>query len=174
MYQAVLYQAASPEAEYIGGALYALTQNLRADVIQPVLERFGIHQVNPEQWYQQQLVLDVMREIEKRFTFEELVAIGVKAGEIAPLPPNVYDIESALLVANAIHKLSCRNIPTEDGIVTEKLSPTHFRMTMNIPTPPFLTYGLVFGLVRRFRQKDQSPTVVLTDKKTPFVIEVQW
>ncbi len=173
-FKAVFFQPSTPEAEFLGAILMTFTNNLRADVIQPVLKRHGLEDIQPDQWYPQQPVLNVLREIEQRHTFEELVAIGMKVMEFSPLPPTIHDIESALLFLNVGHHMTARNIHPEENIQVEKLSPTHFRVTSNAPSPAFLAYGTIWGFVRRFKVKGENPTVYLTRKEMPYIIEVKW
>ncbi len=173
-YKAVFYRASTPDAEYLGAILTTLTQNLRADVIQPVLKKHNLEDIQPDKWYPQQPILDVLREIEQHYTFEELVAIGMKVMEVAPLPPNIHDIETALDTFDAGHHTTTRNIHPEESIKVEKLSPTHIRVISNVPTPAFLAYGTIWGFVRRFKKKHQNPTIHLTRKEMPYIIEVKW
>src|SRR5215475_6888670 len=92
----VRHKATTSNAQYLGSNLRGFTDNLRADVIQPILEKFNVKEINPEEWMDAQLTLDMLREIEKQFTFEELVAVGMKAAEFVPLPPEIDSIEKLL------------------------------------------------------------------------------
>ncbi len=173
-YVAELYKASSPEAEFVGTILLSLSQNIRADVIKPVLEKYGLQDLDPMTYYPQQKVLDAMREIEEQFTFEELVAIGVKSTEVMPLPPEVTSLEMAIMGLGPYYKALCRNTPPEEGITVEWLGPRHARTINNQPGPPFIVYGNIYGVARRFRSKGVEPLVLLTKKETPFEIEIKW
>ncbi len=173
-FKAAFYQSSRPEAEYLGIILLTLTQNLRADVILPVLKQHNMENIEADKWYPQQLVLNVIRDIERRFTFEELVAIGMRVIEVAPMPPFINTIEAALATLDAGHHATTRYIHPEEGIKIEKVSDTHFRVISNVPTPAFLAYGTVWGMARRFKGKGENPKIYLTQKEIPYVIEVKW
>ena len=173
-YTAVLYQPSTPEAEYLGGMLLSLTQNLRSDVIQPVLKAHNLEHIEPDKWYPQQPFMDVLREIEQRFTFEELVAIGIKIAQTIPLPPEVNSIETCLNLMDFGHHTTSRNIHAAEGIKIEKVSDTHFRVISNVPAPTFMAYGVLWGYVRRFKKPGENPTVLIIETQIPFVIEVKW
>ena len=174
MYTAVMYQPSTPEAEYLGALLLSLTQNLRAEVMQPLLAAHQLEHIEPDKWYPQGPFMNVLREIERRFTFEELVAVGVSISQQVPLPPEVNSIEACLTLLDFGHQSTSRNIHPEEGIIVEKVSPTHFRVVSNVPAPPFMAYGVIWGYVRRFKKKNESPTLILTETKMPYVIEVKW
>ncbi len=173
-YVAKLYQASSPEAEYVGALLLSMTQNLRAETIRPVLSRNGLQDFDPTAYYSQQKILNVLREIEQSFTFEELVAIGIKSTEVMPLPPEVTSLEVAIMGLGAYYKSLCRNIPPEEGITIEWLGERHARTINNQPTPPFIVYGNIYGVAKQFRTENVQPVVLLTKNETPFEIEIRW
>lgn len=173
-YKPVRYQAASPETEVIGSLLVMFTENLRAEDIQPVLRKHNLEKVDPTRWYSQQLVLDILHDIEGQFSFEELVAIGMKGSEVAPIPPQVNSIEAVLQAFNGIYQGSTRNMAEGEGLFAERLGDRHYRLVGNTPVPAFVMYGAAYGLVKRFRQPGDHPKVYLVDEGTPFVIEVKW
>ncbi len=173
-YKPVFFEPSAPDAEYLGTIVFVFTQNLRADVIQPILKRNGLEDIQPDKWYPQRDYLNALREIEQKHTFEELVAIGMKVSEVIPLPPDIHDIESALYFLDVGLHATSRKIHPEECIKVEKVSPTHFRTINNVPTPPFLAYGTIWGFVRRFKKKGENPTVLLTQKEMPYIIEVKW
>lgn len=173
-YQAKLYQASSPNAEYMGGLVMAFAHNLRADAIQPILAKHGFENIDPTAWYPQQQVLNVFRDIESRFSFEELVAIGMGTAELNPLPPQVNSIEMVVVAADAIYKSGCRNADPAEGMMVNKVGARHYEITYNIPLPPFAIYGVLYGLIRRVKSKNDDPRIHLTRRETPAVMEVKW
>ncbi|MBZ0316739.1 MAG: hypothetical protein K8L91_09990 [Anaerolineae bacterium] len=173
-YQARLYQASSPDAEYAGQLAAAFTQNLRADVIKPLLQRHGLENVDPAAWYPQQQILDLLRDIEREFTFEELVAVGIKASELVPPPPMINSIEAVVQTANLLHQAACRNVQPDETVFTKKLGERHYQLTFNLPSPPFAIYGVLYGLIRRVRQPHEEPHFVFIRRETPTVIDVRW
>ncbi len=173
-YQAVTFEPSSPEAEYYGWIIVAYTQNLRADIIRPVLAKHGLTEVDPHAVYLQRDILVLLKEIAANFTFEELVAVGLKTAELLPLPPEINSLEAVVMAVPMLYKAAVRNIPDEEGVVIEKLNPTHYRLHGNSPLPAFMLYAIVYGLIQRGKQKGQEPFVQLTQQTPPVIIEVRW
>ena len=173
-YQPVLYKASSAEANYAGQIAYAFATNLRADVIEPLLKRHGLIDIDPMAWYPQQQILNLLRDIELKFTFEELVAVGIKAGELAPPPPNLTTIEDILNAAHFIYAAASQNLAPGEGIQVKQLGQKHYELTFNIPSPPFSIYGTLYGFLRQVRKKGEDPRLVITKRDTPAVMEVKW
>lgn len=168
------YQAASPDSEALGATFVMFTENIRSDVIQPILKKYNLNSIDPMAWYPQQLALDIMRDVEANYTFEELVAIGMRGAETAPIPPEADSIETMLGMFDAMYKISLRNIPPEVGITVNKLGERSYRLICNIPGPAFLMYGAIYGLLKRFREKREYATVFLVEDGPPMVMDVKW
>lgn len=177
-YRAVRYQAASPDAQFLGIVLVAFISNLRAEVIAPIVEKYGIRleSFDPAQYYDMQNILYVLRDIEAAFTYEELVAVGVKAGQIFELPPEINNIETAVMSAGMAYNLiMARNVPAEETIIPEQIGPKHYRLTYNLPSPPYPAYGQLFGVLRRVRKPDEHFTIKIVDyDATPYEFIVTW
>lgn len=170
----VRYRASAPDAKYLGSNLRVFTENLRSDQIQPILEQFKIKDIVAHEYMDAQLQLDIMREIEMQHSFEELVAVGVKAAELFPLPPEINSIETLLEAAPRIWRVVGQGIAPEETIIVERLGATHYRMIYHLPLPPFVMYGSTYGLMRRVRQKNQIPLIVITTRDTPYIFDIQW
>ncbi len=173
-HKVIRYKASSPTAEYPSTVVSSFFVNLRSDIIQPILEKHGLSAVNLEDWYPQQLILDILQDMEKRFTFEELVAVGMKVAEVVPLPPNINSIESFLAFTDPIYKAGTRHTPEWETVTVEKVAERHFRLMFNVPIPPFVNYGFMFGTLRRLRGHNQQPIIQLTDEGTPYFMDVKW
>ncbi len=172
-YHAVRYQAASPNARVLGASLLIYTTNLRAETIQPILKAYHLETIAPDEWISDQVNLDILRDIERNFSFEELVAVGVRAAEIMPLPPELDSLEKLIYSADALYRSTVRNIPS-NLITVEQCGPQHYRLHYNIPVPPFATFGLAHGLMRRIKRPDQHPTLSIIDLGTPYIFEGKW
>src|SRR5438874_1357068 len=100
----VRHKASTPNAKYRGLTLKAFTDNLRADVVRPILEKYNIQEFDLNGWMDAQIQLDIMRDIEANCSFEELVAIGMKIGHNYPLSPEINSIEAFLNVSPALYQ----------------------------------------------------------------------
>lgn len=173
-YQATLYQPSSPNAQYMGGLVMSFAHNLRADVIQPILMKHGLDHIDPTAWYSQQKVLNVFRNIESNFSFEELVAIGISTAELNPLPLEYNSIEAVVAGSDAIYKLGCRHTNPNEGMVVNRVAERYYQIVFNVPLPSFVVYGTLYGLIRRVKGRNEDPHIYLLDRTTPAVMEVKW
>lgn len=173
-YKAVTYVPSSPDAEYFGWSVLTVTQNLRADIIRPLMEKYGLADVDPNAFYLQGALLAALKEVEQNFTFEELVALGIKTADLLPVPPELNSVEALIAALPVLYKSTCRNIPEEEGVTVEKVHDKHYRLIHNSPLPPFMLYATVFGLVRRVKQKGQNPLVELTQMIPPVIMDIRW
>ena len=172
-YHAVRYQASSPDTKVLGASLLIYTTNLRAETIQPILQTYHLETIAPDEWISEQINLNILRDIERHFSFEELVAIGVRAAELMPLPPELDSLEKLVYSADALYHTTVQNAPP-NLVTVEQCGPQHYRLHYNIPVPPFATFGLAHGLMRRVKRPDQHPTLSIIDFDTPYVLEGKW
>lgn len=170
----VRYQASSPASKYRGVNLKSFTDNLRRDLIEPILAKYNYQEINPGEWMEAQIQLDMLRDIEAQCSFEELVAVGMKSGELFPLPPEIDSLEKFLDAAPRIHQLGLNGASPEERISVEKLGNAHYRLIFNVPVPPFVMYGSTHGLLRRVRKNDQFPVVTIIDNGTPYIFDIAW
>jgi hypothetical protein len=177
-YIATLFVAPSPEAETLGASGASLIQNVRAEHIQPILKKHGLESIEVDKWYPMQLTLDIIKDIveSRENVLEDLVAVGVKAVETAPLPSEINSIESALFFIDRAVKLTSRYIPDEFGAPLQILSKQHILVTNNIPYPAELLYGYIWGLVNRFKAPDEIFSIRTQPEESgkPAVISVKW
>ncbi len=171
--KAVRYQASSPNSKVLGVTLLAFTENLRAEAIKPIVASYHLETIRPDDWIDQQLSLDILREIEQKFSFEELVAVGIKYAEFIPLPPEIDSLEKLISIGDTLYYTTIENAPP-NAVTIQPIGPQHYRLIYNIPSPPFSTYGIVFGLINRVKHPDQFPQVTILDFGTPYVFEVKW
>ncbi len=172
-YKAVRFVASSPDSKVLGASLLAFTENLRAETIKPIVTSYHLDTIGPEDWIDEQLSLDLLRAIEQNFSFEELVAVGIKYAELIPLPPEIDSLEKLISIGDTLYHSTLLNAPP-NVVTIEKIGPRHYRLIYNIPSPPFSTYGIVFGLINRVKHPGQFPQVTILDFGTPYVFEVKW
>lgn len=170
----VRYQASAPGAAYLASNLLGFTTNLRSDVIDPILDKYNVKEIKPDEWLDAQLQLDMLREIETQFSWEELVAVGMKAAEFVPIPDGMNTIERFLEGCPMLQQAIGHNMSPEEKLVVEQLDTNRYRMTLYLPTPPFVLYGFLYGLVKRVSTPNQYPVIKITDNGTPYVFEFKW
>lgn len=177
-YIATLFVAPSSESEVLGTTASSLVQNVRADHIQPILSKHGLEVIEADKWYPMQIVLDVFKDIveSRENVVEDLVAVGIKTVETAPLPPTVNSVESALVFIDQAAKLTSRHVPPEFGAPLRVVEAQHALVTNNIPYPNQLLYGYIWGLVNRVKAPDHIFSIqALPDEPAkPTVFSVRW
>lgn len=167
-YKAKPFVAGSPDAKVLGQSVLAFAENLRSDLIKPILPRHGLDNIDPQAWYPHQNWLDVLKEIqEKPGASEMFVAFGRQVAKVAAMPPEMQSIPDALNALHDIHHMNLRNIPPEEGYVVEKRGEKHYIVYENTPNPSDAIYGFIWGLCARFKQPGDSFRVRPIDNPNP-------
>jgi hypothetical protein len=181
-YVAKTYVAGSPDAEVIGQIVLSFTENLRADLVKPILPRYGLDNVDPEEWYPHQAWMNVLQDIaesEPEQAGQVFVAFGMKAVEKAVMPPELDTIEKVLNALHAIHHANLRNIPADEGYHVEKKGEGHLWVYQNTPNPDSAIYGFIYGMAQRFCPEGEDFLVEMIPNPNPDVhpgalYEVKW
>lgn len=178
-YIAKPFVAGTPQAEVIGQAVIAFSENLVSDQIAPLLPKHGLEDVDPEAWYPHQSWMNVLKDIQDMpGASTAFVAFGRQVVKAAVMPPEMKTIPDVLNALHAIHHMNLRNIPEEEGYYIEQISPQHYRVHHNTPNPEDAIYGFIWGLAARFRGDGEEFSVrLLPDVETTHgrsVYEVKW
>ncbi len=153
------YISASPNAEVIGAALLALVKNLHYEETEPLLKRYGLETIEPFTWYPEQKILDLLKEIAdgKTNVSENLVAIGMKASETIPLPPEIDTMEKFLTSYGARQTSTSRNTPAV--LVSKLVAEHHGQVINNTPYPDDLIFGYLWSAAKRLLPPGTTYTV---------------
>ena len=143
--------AFDPNTEVNGATIMSITDGLGASA-GSVLTTHGLHNLQADQWYPQQLWLDAFRDIAATSVnaMLDLVNIGMKIPENALFPPDIKSIQSALESIDVAYRMNHRG--GEIGSY-QCISVGHSQMDMvcRNPYPCDFDYGLIYSMVRRFR-----------------------
>lgn len=172
-----------PETEIIGQAMLSVIDNMQADDIEPILEKYHLTTIDPNQWYQADHFLNALKEIgDAPGGMQNLVAIGMAVAEKMVTPPEMVHapLSQILFLWNDLYHLQHRKGQI-GSVQTEKLGETHYRTIHNHLYPDDFTYGLAYGMARRFLPHG-THFKVLYDPKTPHIdvggtltiIDVMW
>ncbi|HEX2620218.1 MAG TPA: hypothetical protein VHL11_08730 [Phototrophicaceae bacterium] len=170
----VRYKISAPGSKYMGVYLKAFTDNLRADVVQPILAKYNIREINPGAWMEGQIQLDMLRDIEAQCSFEELVAVGMKAGELFALPPEIDSMDKFLEASPIMYEIGLNGASPEERVSVEKLGNAHYRLTYNLPFPPFVMYGSTYGVLKQVKKPDEFPVMTVVEDGTPYIFDITW
>lgn len=181
-YVAKPFVAGTPQAEVIGQVVLAFSQNLEAAQIAPLLPKYGLDNVDPDQWYPHQNWMNVLRDIAQDDTgasSSALVAFGKQVVETAVMPPEIDTIPKALNALHAIHHMNLRNIPEEEGYTIVEKGPQHYWVYHNTPNPGDTIYGFLWGLAARYKGDGERFVVRIIDNPNPddvpgSLFEVKW
>lgn len=162
-----LYEC-DPAIELNGKSASSLIENINYRNIKPILDRHGLNTIDPEGWYPLQSLLNVLRDIadESGSTFN-FVSIGMAAGSSGAIPPQLQEMgfEAVLLSYDKIYAMRHRN--GEAGTVkVEKVADKHLKVSMAIPYPEDVFYGVIYAYARRLLPEGTFVAVVY-DEATP-------
>jgi len=155
------YKVFHPDHETLGRTLLDFENAVGGESIQPFFQKHGLVNIDPDAWYPEQKLLDVLSDIsEQRNAMFDLVSIGLKTIEQAVIPPEYEGLPLMTILegANDAYQLNCRG--TDIGEVRcEVVTPQHVKMICRFPDPDDYWYGIFYGYVKRFSPKGTSFTL---------------
>lgn len=169
-YIAENFVAGSPDALVIGETMRAFLENVQGEIIKPIMEKYGMSEIEADKWYPHQIWMDILKDIDGSLeggAQSAFVAIGRKVVEKAAMPPEINSIPIALGALHAIHHLNLKNIPPDEGYVVKQLGEKHYHVYENTPNPSDAIYGFIWGICARFKQADEKFTVKIIDNPNP-------
>jgi hypothetical protein len=156
------YISFDPKSEVRGTTILTIKAGLEALGADPApfLQARGLNDVAADNWYNLQVVLNMMRDIhDKGGSLFSLISVGNKIPELALWPPAINSVEKAFGALNTAYHMNHRN--GEIGSYkAEMIGPRHIRVIAENPWPSDFDYGICWGLLRRFAPKHSSPKVV--------------
>lgn len=181
MYVAQKLVASRPDSLTLGQLALGNIQNIVRDEIEPLLKKYGLEDIQPDQWYPVQNILDLYREISEGNTnvTQNLVAIGKKGAEVGPLPPEINSLDAWLDILPFYYPQVIRNMVDGEGFKVHRIGEHHVHIIDNTPYPEDLMYGYFWGLVARLKPRQNIFVVCVVDNPHPTeepgtVFEVKW
>jgi hypothetical protein len=151
------FRAFSPNVFVNGQTVLAVTKGMGsfANLASKILERHGIKDVDPMQWYPQQAWLDAFEEISKSVGPRTLDQIGMSIPESAKFPPGIDTVETALASIDIAYHLNHRG--GEIGHYTfTKNGEKQGVMECGNPYPCEFDHGLIRAMTKRFASSGSS------------------
>jgi hypothetical protein len=173
-----------PNVELLGLYIDAFVSNLQGTETKPIMEKYGLANLDPYGWYPCHKWMDALNELAQLPNVtENLVAVGMEIGKALPPPPGVENptLEQMLMGLDAAYQGVHR--PGDVGHVTcHKLNDKHYRIVWTDLYPDDLNYGIVYAITRRFLPPRTAFKVYYDEKITPrdkggngpTVIHVSW
>jgi hypothetical protein len=160
------YVNASPAVEIVGYGIKAYELAYSKQDFDHILQAYGLTEVDPEQWYPQQLTLDIQKAIKNSENgSEQLIDVGIAVIETALFPP-LETLDDVFNGFSMQYGMNFRNHPPEEGIFVRKISDQHYQIINATPHSDEMIFGYVYALVKRFTPKSRHPRVSF-DSSTP-------
>lgn len=141
-----------PGIETLGVVLNSWYENLQDNETRPIMEKYGLVNLDPFTWYPVKMLLDATNEIAGRSNVTlNFVAIGLKIGEGVPLPAGMENptLEQVLMIWNDLYQGLHRGGDV-GSIKIEKVSDTYFKTIQSGIYPDDMSYGVLYAYGRRF------------------------
>lgn len=158
------YTAFDPATEFNGTSVMAFITNIQHEDIAEILEKHGLSEIDPNEWYLLQKVLDVFSDIAERAenTSVNFVSLGIAAAVngLETLPPQVKSLPlmDFLTLYGNVYPTRFRN-GNPGTITATKIDDTHMQIDAKIPMPDDTLYGVIYGYTRHFRAEGQRFTL---------------
>lgn len=141
-----------PNLELTGYATLALLEHLDRHQIETFLVVHDLVDVAPDGWVKVTNILNLMNDFARAGgSMGNFVALGIKAAELAPLPPEMeaMSFPDFLLAYRDVYQQRHRN--GDPGSLTIEFPSNHHAVVhcINVPYPDDLVYGVLFGFAQR-------------------------
>jgi hypothetical protein len=160
------FVASSDRVEVNGETVFTIIDGLgtfKSNGIQ-ILEKQGIKDVKPGQWYNQQAWLNAFKEISSRLGENTLFVIGTKIPENAKFPPYVDDVHKALGIIDMAYHMNHRN--GEIGHYQyERIDEQSGKMVCTNPYPDSFDKGIITFMVRKYNLHKTIAKIVIDETK---------
>lgn len=150
------YKIFDPDSKVIGQAMLGFKAAADQDMILPLLEKFNLTDILPDQWYPLQSWLDVLSDISEQtgdyasmMTFVDIgkrVAANILVPETVVRQMGFFQFSQQLGGENYL-----QNHQGDVGKVELiNLDDKHMRIILNTPYPPDFWYGITYGIALKF------------------------
>jgi len=162
------YTVFSPDHEILGALIISYRNSVNQQNYHDLYTQMGLDNVQPDQWYPFQRLLDVFNALaEREGAMMDFVSIALASVMGSPMPPIFEQMPFTQIMLAFNHSLEGVNRGTDYGYtrVTE-VEPNHMRIDARYPAPDDLLYGGIYGYAKRFLPKGSKFTLRY-DESTP-------
>jgi len=142
----------APTAEVLGVNLRAFSDNIQGDALEAIMKKYKFFDIEPMEWYPLNRLLAALNEINEHHNAStNYVAIGMKIGEITPLPPEMDSpsISDVLHIWDDLYQALHRGADV-GKMGYEKINDKKYNVFTSIPYPDDMTYGILYAFGKRF------------------------
>jgi hypothetical protein len=163
------YQSFDPQTELNGTSTEMFLKSIMHDDIEHILKHHGLSQIDPEGWYPTQAVLDVFNEVAEEGVNASptFVSCGMAAVEsaLAGMSPQMKSMSLQEFCANYSARWQTLHRNGDAGSVEFQLvEENHIVMTLRVPYPDDVMYGVFYAYARFFMPKGKHVTVAYDEK----------
>ena len=174
----------APDVKLLGYYVTAFVDNAQSDEIRPIMKKHGLVDLDPMQTYPAIRWQEALNEIGNNANLtSNFVAIGMKIGEIIPVPDTMSNPTFEQMVVEWGNAYNFAHPGGgAGGIRAEKVGEKHWKTVHTDLYPDDFMYGILYTLARRFLPRGTTftvtydPTVTPRDKggNGPTVMHVKW
>jgi hypothetical protein len=140
-------------SEMLGQSIADWTDNLAQHITDPVFHKYDLIEINPENWYSLDIVVDLYQEIKQSDGGgTALTAMGKASAGPVQQACNFSSFKDFLSNAGEPFKVAIRNIPEEYGLLVEEVGERHYKITNNSIVPNSMIYGYLWEMLRIINQ----------------------
>lgn len=174
----------SPDVRLLGYYVSAFADNLQGDETRPIMEKFGLVDLQPTQLYPCHQWMDALNEMAENPNFtSNFIAIGMQIGQIIPVPPDNPNPDFVTMLNLWDHAYQVAHPTGGAGkIEVKEISEKHYTTTHTDLYPDDFMYGILYAQAKRFLPP-KTPFKVYYDTEVtprdaggvgPTVIHVDW
>jgi len=159
----------APAAELLGIGFigYYNALGIYRCVARQALQRAGIEEPRADEWYRRQILLDVLREVERRGDQSTLFQVGRELAMVTPLSPEISTFEQIVAESPTIYPRFQRNLPGHDFIRVER-EQAAWLYVYHTPWPSQCIRGFLWQMLRKFRPDAQLQTELVSGAEDDF------
>lgn len=159
----------SPDVKLLGYYVNAFVDNAQGDEMRPIMAKFGLVDLDPMGVYPALKWQEAMNEVARNPNLtSNFVAIGMKIGEIIPVPEEIGEPTFEKMIVEWGHAYDVAHPGGGAGaIVAEKIDDKHWRTIHTDLYPDDFMYGIQYTLGKRFLPKGTRMKVFYDDTITP-------
>ena len=131
-------------AQELGIITMAFTASLRRENIQPILEKYGLHDLQPDQWYPMQVTVQLYHELADMF---DKVSWGIEIGKVVTQQTQGAPYEEYVQHLSEVYHSVHRGEGIGD-VIGKMAEPGHAIITTTTPYPDDLEYGVFYGIAK--------------------------
>ena len=168
------FEAFEPGTEVIGKGVTTFLAGFPEEFIEvglKTLAKYGIKDLDPDQYYPLQAWLDAMKDINDNFGPQMLFRIGEQVATHAVLPPGIDSLETALSSIDVAYKMNHRGSDNIGSYSYTYLGNgggmNKAKMVCANPYPSSFDRGLIEGFAKRFKPEGCEDIIVKLDDTQP-------